>query len=213
MQNSLHRDLFSLIKSSCTRKTYKPGAVLMMKGEPVTRFLIIHKGRAKLVERLEDGRNYILFYTRDNEPLGDVEFFSEGESTVTISTLTECEVFSIELETLRQMARSNPEIYEKMGESVAFKLRRGNHKNLVNLIYPLKERLAGYIYSQVTGATSDDIRGDSLRDMADLMGTSYRHLNRVILQLCNEGYVKRNRWGITVANREGLRELAGDALL
>jgi CRP-like cAMP-binding protein len=50
----------------------------------------------------------------------------------------------------------------------------------------------------------------SIKDAANLIGTSYRHLNRVITQLCEDGLIERNRGSILVKDRNGLVKLAGD---
>ncbi len=50
----------------------------------------------------------------------------------------------------------------------------------------------------------------SIKDAANLIGTSASHLNRVITHLCSEGLIERNKGTILVKDREGLRKLAGD---
>jgi CRP-like cAMP-binding protein len=44
-------------------------------------------------------------------------------------------------------------------------------------------------------------------DAANLIGTSYRHMNRVIQKLCKEGLVERSKGFIHVKDREGLSSL------
>jgi CRP-like cAMP-binding protein len=73
-------------------------------------------------------------------------------------------------------------------------------------------RLASYLLS-VSFDESDSLlkgqlRSTSLRDAANLIGTSYRHLNRVIQQFCTEGLIERNKGFIIIKNREGLNALA-----
>jgi CRP-like cAMP-binding protein len=81
-----------------------------------------------------------------------------------------------------------------------------------NLMYPVEVRLASYLLS-VSFDESDSLlkgqlRSTSLRDAANLIGTSYRHLNRVIQQFCTEGLIERNKGFIIIKNREGLNALA-----
>jgi uncharacterized protein (DUF488 family) len=49
----------------------------------------------------------------------------------------------------------------------------------------------------------------SLTDTANLIGTSYRHLNRVIRQFCSDGLVERSKGFILIKDREALKTLAG----
>ncbi|MNI98592.1 DNA-binding transcriptional activator YeiL [compost metagenome] len=46
-------------------------------------------------------------------------------------------------------------------------------------------------------------------DAANFIGTSYRHVNRVIRQFCAAGLVERSKGSIVVKDTEGLRALAG----
>jgi CRP-like cAMP-binding protein len=48
----------------------------------------------------------------------------------------------------------------------------------------------------------------NIKDAANLIGTSYRHLNRVIGQFCAEGMIERSKGSILVKDREGLRAMA-----
>lgn len=80
-------------------------------------------------------------------------------------------------------------------------------------MYPVEVRLASYLLS-VSFAESDSHYKNqlsfSIKDAANLIGTSYRHLNRVITQLCAEGLIERNKGSILVKDKDGLRERAGD---
>ena len=80
-------------------------------------------------------------------------------------------------------------------------------------MYPVEVRLASYLLS-ISCAESDALFKShisiSLKDAANLIGTSYRHLNRVMTQFCEEGLIERNKGYILVKDLEGLRELAGE---
>ena len=46
--------------------------------------------------------------------------------------------------------------------------------------------------------------------MADLLGTSYRHLIRTINKLCDEKIIRKEKNSIVILNINALEELAGD---
>ena len=81
-------------------------------------------------------------------------------------------------------------------------------------MYPVEVRLASYLLSVSFDETDSLLKSEiniSIKDAANLIGTSYRHLNRVITQFCAEGLIeRRNRGSILVKDRNGLKELAGD---
>ncbi len=56
----------------------------------------------------------------------------------------------------------------------------------VNLLYTLESRLAAYILALAIDKV-EVILDESYADMADLLGTSYRHLARVLNKFVEEG--------------------------
>ena len=80
-------------------------------------------------------------------------------------------------------------------------------------MYPVEVRLASYLLSISTdeGGTvmHEELDAFNLTDIANLIGTSYRHLNRVIQKLCADGYIERHQGLIRIRNRAGLRHIAG----
>jgi CRP-like cAMP-binding protein len=85
-----------------------------------------------------------------------------------------------------------------------------------NLFYPVEVRLASYLLS-VSFDKEDPLYDTernkiNLKDTANLIGTSYRHLNRVIQQFCQDGLIERKKGFIVVKNRDGLTSLAGKSI-
>lgn len=82
-----------------------------------------------------------------------------------------------------------------------------------NLMHPVEVRLASYLLSVSFDETNAQITGrlntESLKDTANFIGTSYRHLNRVILQLCRDGLIDRSDGFIQVKDWEGVKALSG----
>lgn len=82
-----------------------------------------------------------------------------------------------------------------------------------NLLHSVEVRLASYLLSVSFDESESLLPGQqsivSLKDAANLIGTSHRHLNRVIQHFCAKGLIERNNGFISVTNRQGLRVLAG----
>lgn len=210
MNNEITEALLPLLEQHGQLLTFKRGEMLSGMGEPVERFMLLRSGRVKLLISSDEGKDLLLGFTHQNEVLGDVEYFSPGNYMVTIQAVTECQAFAIEMAEFRQLVSGNLKLVEILARSVAYKLRRDNSKLSVNILYPLRERFASYLYGLVSGTEREDIRGDSLKDMADLLGTSYRHLNRVVSQMAEEGLLERTPWGLKIRDLPRLASLARD---
>jgi CRP-like cAMP-binding protein len=100
-----------------------------------------------------------------------------------------------------------------MLETMAGKFYQMANAMSFNLMHPVEVRLASYLLSvslDEADTPQDASQGAiPLTDTANLIGTSYRHLNRVIRQFCAEDLIERHRGGIRVTDRKRLSALAG----
>jgi CRP-like cAMP-binding protein len=56
---------------------------------------------------------------------------------------------------------------------------------------------------------TEEIQTSKLTELADMLGTSYRHLNRVIHDLCDRQIIRKEQRKIVICHLEQLREIAG----
>ena len=104
------------------------------------------------------------------------------------------------------------------------KLEDFNASAAINLRYPVENRLASYLLAVTGGAVSSPQGGgasrsgqclvtDDLGELADILGTSYRQLSRVLRRFREEGIIGGGRGGIRVLDRGRLEPLARDLYL
>jgi len=213
MASSVESVILPLLQKKGVYRLYQKNEDIYRMGEPVNKFMIITEGRAKLAVLSGGSKELLLYFTRKNDILGDLEYFSPGDSNLTVKAVTECSTLSMPMSDFRREADGNARLMEVMGQTLADKLKRSGNYSAANILYPLKERLAGYLYGLISGSSEDDLLGDSLKDISEMLGTSYRHLNRVITGLCEEGVLKRTKWGLTVTKRKKLKKMAGEMYL
>jgi hypothetical protein len=94
------------------------------------------------------------------------------------------------------------------------KLIRLSKYSSINLLYPLENRLASYILADTSntvnaGKKTITFEGN-LSEVAELLGTSYRHLLRTLNNLCTQGLIRKNLLAYEILDLEKLRKLAGD---
>ncbi|MNC61017.1 DNA-binding transcriptional activator YeiL [compost metagenome] len=85
----------------------------------------------------------------------------------------------------------------------------------LNLLYPLENRFASYLLSLFAdsgGQRVEEIRTSTLAELADMLGTSYRHLNRIVRRFVEEGIVERKKGSLSVLDRDKLVQLANGNL-
>ena len=80
--------------------------------------------------------------------------------------------------------------------------------NSVNILYPLENRLASYILASYTN--EDNNNTENLTQIAEFLGTSYRHLLRVVKEFELEKIIKRDNKKLVILDKDKLEDLAGD---
>jgi len=83
----------------------------------------------------------------------------------------------------------------------------------INILYPLENRLSSYLLAIAPENTKHSnldggIITDKFTEMADLLGTSYRHLIRTINKLCDEKIIKKEKNFISILDINALKMLA-----
>lgn len=79
----------------------------------------------------------------------------------------------------------------------------------INLLYPLENRLASYIMATMGNENRIEF-DETLTEIAELLGTSYRHLLRTINNLVSKGILRKDKAGYEVIDEEMLSSLAID---
>lgn len=95
-------------------------------------------------------------------------------------------------------------------KQLAFKLSSASLSSSMNMLYPLENRLVRYILEAYSTNYSQDENSESLTHISELLGTSYRHLLRVLDKFCSENIIKKSNKTIVILDTQKLENLAGD---
>lgn len=171
------------------------------------------EGKAKVFTLLANGKSLLLMFCTPLRILGDVEFLDSNIANCNLQALKDCLCIGISLEDIRKYATNDSTFLRYMCQSLSKKLTNCSLISSINLLYPLENRLASYILAIIPeGETSplEQMETQKLTEISELLGTSYRHLIRVLNKLCENEIIKKQGNLIEVVNREELKRLAGD---
>lgn len=191
---------------------FDPGERICLQGDPAKMLYLLVKGKIKIYTNSPEGKTLILSFRTPLDMIGDVEFVREADILNTVEAVTAVRMMGISYRELRRHAWGDPAFLQFMLERISGKFYEKSLAMSFNLMQPVDVRLASYLLSVAFGDAGSETEGrfktSGLRDAAGLIGTSYRHLNRVIGQFSSEGLVSRARGYIRIMDREGLRERA-----
>lgn len=151
-----------------------------------------------------DGKEMYLDFGKPLDILGDLEYISSSGIYSNVEAITDCFLLAMPKEVVDKNAKENWKFYEIISKFLAHKLKKTSKKYTEMILYPLKNRLATYLYELST----EDLFIEVFRqeEVALSYGISDRHLRRILGELEEEGIINKNRKSITIIDRKLLKK-------
>ncbi|MEK3884579.1 Crp/Fnr family transcriptional regulator [Paenibacillus sp. PL2-23] len=211
-EHQLDAILPAALNAHLTLCDFEQGATICAQGELGSHLYILVKGKIKIFNTSAEGRTLVVSFKTPLELIGDVEFFQDIEIINTVEAVSPVVMIRIPYRALKEHGVDHPPLLRLLLDIITRKFSLKSQFMSFNLIYPVEVRLASYLLSVSFDENDRGFHGQlstkGLTDAANLIGTSYRHLNRVLRKFAEEGLIQRSRDAIVVLNRDGLRERA-----
>lgn len=192
---------------------FDQGEFICSQGDTSEYLYVLVKGKVKVYNTSAEGKTLILSFKTPLEVIGDIEYVQGINIINTVEAVSPVHMIGVHHRRLKKYGSDYAPLLQFLLDIITEKFHLKTVSMSFNLLYPVEVRLASYLLS-VSFDDSDSLNTGQLRisikDAANLIGTSYRHLNRVISQFCTEGLIERHKGFILVKDREGLGALAGD---
>ncbi|MBM6997747.1 cAMP receptor protein [compost metagenome] len=190
---------------------YDQGELICTQGEPSHSLYVLVRGKIKIFNTSPEGRTLVISFKNPLEVVGDVEFIRNGDIINTVEAVSPVHMIGVEYRWLHKYSADHSPLLHFLLDIITKKFYMKSSSMSFNLLYPVEIRLASYLlsvsYDEADALFLGKLGTSDLADAANLIGTSYRHLNRVLQKFAELGLIERSRQGITVTDREGLRNL------
>lgn len=206
------QEIFSKdIACHITLKTYAKGECICRVDEELTAFLFFVKGKAKTYATLKNGKDLLLSFYKAFDVVGDVELFGDGKAVATLECIEESHCLAVSREVMLSIIEKDTKVLRYVGKGLSQKLKRLSYNSAINLLYPLEERLASYLLAIACYDKKNRlVVQENLTYVAEILGTSYRHLLRTLKSFVEEGLVKKEGMTYVITKEEALKQLAAD---
>lgn len=192
---------------------YEKGDYLSREGEEIEYLLFFVKGKAKVYINLENGKALLLCFYYPFMLFGDLELVNRRMATTNTVVIDEVHCIALPLNKVRDQLLKDSRLMRVACESLGDKLDRASRNSTINLLYPLENRVASYII-----ATMEQVKNEgeifrfkeNLTTLAELLGTSYRHLLRTLNKLLADGLLEKEKGEYIVKDKEKLKILAAE---
>lgn len=192
---------------------FEKGEFICIQGEQLKYLYLLVDGRAKVCKHMEDGKTFLVCFYNPLSIIGDMEFISESMADCTVECMDETYCFTINFETVRNILINDNRFLLNICRYMSKKLSSNSTNNSINLLHPLENRLASFIAASFEENENHNNIFEfkqSYMEVAELLGTSYRHLNRTLNKLCNSGVLKKESGYYIIIDIKKLKFLAKD---
>ena len=175
-------------------------------------FYFLVAGTLKVYFVLENGRMILMRFIKPLGVAGDLEIGIDRMVKTTVNAVTDCYLIGMDINLLKTLTNDDPVFMRFIISSLGRKLSAVSNAMAINLGYPLENRFAGYLLS-ISNLVDDrrvqEIKTFDLKEISMMLGTSYRHLCRVIKDFSDLGYIEKKKSQIIITNFESLEKLSG----
>lgn len=170
------------------------------------------EGKYKVTTLLSNGKSLLLCFNTPLSIIGDIELIENPYVDCNVQALESCICLALPLSKIKQYGYNDVLFLKFIISSLQKKLRHNSAYMSINILSPIKNRFASYLISSLPSRDSKPaiVDIDGVNNLADLLGSSYRHLNRVIKELSDEKIIKKTKNSIEILNIDTLKNLAKD---
>ncbi|MED1467447.1 Crp/Fnr family transcriptional regulator [Bacillus salipaludis] len=191
---------------------FEQGENICSQGDAAGFLYVLVKGKLKIYTNSVEGKTLILSFKTPLEVIGDIEYVQNIHFINTVEAVSPVTLIGVQHLWLKKYASDYSPFLQFLLKIITEKFHLKSNSMSLSLMYPVEVRLASYLlsvsYDETNSPVNKQLSSVNLTDTANFIGTSYRHLNRVIQKFCEEGLVERNKGSIMVKDREGLQKLA-----
>ncbi len=190
--------------------SFEAGEYICRQDVPLDYLYFITGGRSKVYVSLSNGKSLLLCFYEGLKILGDAELLSGAPASTNVQVIEATYGLGIPFEKVGSLLLKDNRFLQFACSALGDKLIRLSQNSSINLLYPLENRLASYILA-VSGGTL--VFRENLTEIAELLGTSYRHLLRTLQSLVNSGAIKKEGLSYRIENMTILKKLASDVYM
>lgn len=192
---------------------FKKNEHICREDEEINYLFFLVKGKAKVYTTLSNGKSLLLCFYDEFKLLGDVEIINLENASSNVQVIEDTYCLAISLKNVKLYLLNDAKFLRFICSSLGGKLNRCSKNSSINLLYPLENRLASYILA--TGERIDNNEeiikfNENLTEIAELLGTSYRHLLRTLNNLSCKGAIRKKSNYFQVLDEKILKKLAAD---
>jgi CRP/FNR family transcriptional regulator len=193
-----------------TERQFKPRQVIFTAGDPAERVYLILKGRVKIYQVAENGKEIILDVVGKGGVVGDMAIVEDGERTACAQAIDDTMAVSISWEDFAHLLQQSPRLGFAMMELMAHRLA-GMQRTFMNIVSkPVSARLADTLISRQEDGFV--YLGLTHQELAQTIGTSRETVTALLSRFVTLGAITPVSEGYRITDEDLLDDIANGDL-
>jgi CRP/FNR family transcriptional regulator len=189
-----------------TERRFRAREFIFSSGDKADRVYLLLKGRVKVFQGADNGKEVILEVVGRGGILGDMAIVEDGERTATAQALEDSVALSISWQDFSHVVQQSPRLGFAMAELMARRLARMQRSFASLVAKPVSARLAEALLSR--GGRGVVRLGLTHQELAQTIGTSRETVTALLSRFIVLGAITPCGNGYAVADPELLRAIA-----
>ena len=182
---------------------FSSGEFIVRQEDEIDGLRVITKGKAKACRTSPNGKNLIFCYYVQDGIIGEIELITGVVKTENnIIAVGEVECLIIDDRVIKEELKTNIKFLTSIGEEFSKKMLKVADNFVSSALLGGEQRLCSYILQNST----DNYFYDNLTDVSYSISMSYRHMFRLLKQLCKEKILKKEKRGYTILDKKQLKK-------
>jgi CRP/FNR family cyclic AMP-dependent transcriptional regulator len=189
-------------------RTFSPGQVIILEGEPCQAVYFVAHGVVRIYRLSLEGREQVLAYLGPGESFNLVPVLDGRPNLATVDAVTEAMLYAISCQRFHQIMREHHEAALAVLEHLAAEVRRLSDMVEDLALHTVSTRLARFLLNHAEGMPST--RHWTQQEIAARIGTVREMVGRTLRDFTAAGLIRRQRGQLVVIDQVGLeREAMG----
>lgn len=206
VMNVLNDEELERLVPLLSERQFKPRQVLFSAGDPPERVYLLLKGRVKVYQVAENGKEIILDVVGKGGVVGDMAIVEDGERIACAQAIDETVAVSISWEDFAHLLHSSPRLGFAMAELMARRLV-GMQRTFMNIVSkPVSARLADTLLNRQEDGVI--LLGLTHQELAQTIGTSRETVTALLSRFVTLGAIAPIADGYKITDEDLLDDIA-----
>lgn len=193
-------------------RTLEKGEYLLRQGDPPPGLFLLCSGLGRVYTSSANGRDILHAFVGPGEVIGEIEYFAGEPLSCTVEAARRTEAWFLSSGAVGALLAKEPRLAIALATTMARRYHQEVARSSQRIAYPVADNALRICLAHMRDQADPRIQL-SKHDLAEYLGTSVRHLNRVLKQLAGRGAIELAPGKIRSVNPDVARRIVDDGAM